>query len=137
MNERVYMVWGYYDGVRSGIADYDGEPHYFESKFNDVADEYDNEFELTPLDDETLEKAVEQWKIYRTWEIRFHSGKESVDTHPQNDRENSRYHELDLQIQSAIRERQPTFRTGATFHVLEEQPDLPVGCLKEMEVEWK
>lgn len=27
--EQVYVVWNLWDGVRSGIADYDGAPHFF------------------------------------------------------------------------------------------------------------
>ncbi|MDJ0711064.1 MAG: hypothetical protein QNJ14_11765 [Woeseiaceae bacterium] len=136
MNERVYMVWDYYDGVRSGVADFGGEPHFFQSRFDDVMDEYVDVFDLTPLDCETFENALELWEIYRAWEIRFHSGKEPLNTHPRTAGDNSRYNKLDSLVQSAIESRKPTAQTVAKFHVLEEQPGLPVGCMKEMEVEW-
>ncbi len=64
MTEHVYVVWAIYDGVRSGIANYHGKPHYFESSFSDNKDDYINEFKLTPIDHRTLELAQEQWAIY-------------------------------------------------------------------------
>lgn len=32
MGERVYSVTDYYGGIRGGIADYPGRPHYYESR---------------------------------------------------------------------------------------------------------
>lgn len=130
------MVWDIYDGVRSGIADYAGQPHYFNCLFDKEAQEFSNSFELTPVDDETLRLAQEQWAIYRAWELRFHSGLETSETHPGYGGLDHRYDELEEQIQSAIQSLRPSVTVQASFSAKDDQPELPVGCLREMEVEW-
>ena len=106
MAEYVYTVWDLYDGVRSGIADYRGEPHFFESLFSDDDDQCIDEFKLTPIDRRTLELAQEQWAIYRVWEKRFRSGAEPLETHPGHG------------------------GVGGRFRAREEPSDLPDGCLR-------
>ena len=91
MKERVLMVWDIYDGVRSGVALYRGEPHYFDCEFDDEAGGYTNVFRLWPIDQNLLTQATEQWQIYRSWELRFHSGEVAVETHPGNRGQNARY----------------------------------------------
>lgn len=46
--ERVYAVWDLYDGVRTGIADLEGMPHYFASQLDESADDYADSFKLYP-----------------------------------------------------------------------------------------
>src|SRR5438132_1508698 len=50
--EPVHMVDMFYDGVpRLGIADYQGRPHYYKSRWQDDDDDV---YELQPLDDLTF-----------------------------------------------------------------------------------
>jgi hypothetical protein len=35
--EAVHAVWDYFDGPRTGLADYRGRPHYFVCKFDTAA----------------------------------------------------------------------------------------------------
>lgn len=77
--ELVYMIDGYYDGPRSGIASFKGTPHYFESQFDDVKDDYSDSFLLTPLDPTSFKLAMEDWEIWRRWEQAFSSGQVSLD----------------------------------------------------------
>lgn len=47
-----YREW--WDCPRFGVALVNGVPHYFESLFSDECDEYSPEFELWPIDDDSL-----------------------------------------------------------------------------------
>ena len=136
MSNRVYMVWDYYDGVRSGIADYDGQPHYFECQFDTDADEFSDRYDLYRISDETLELALEQWAIYRDWELRFHSGSEPHETHPGHGGIDGRYDELERLVRSTIKKNSISATVDGVFRPIEDQPELPVGCLRELEVDW-
>lgn len=136
MREHVYMVWDIYDGVRSGIADYLGEPHYFECVVDDQEQEYSNNFELKPIDRETLLEAQEQWSIYRAWEAKFHGGSEVLETHPGHGGVNQRYDELERLVKDRLEAIPVATSVPASFQAKEDQPELPDGCLREMEVVW-
>ena len=102
MSEKVYMVWDIYDGVRSGIADYVGEPHYFECVFDDQEQEFSKTFELKSIDSDTLSNAQEQWLIYRAWEENYHQGLEPLETHPGHGGVDDRYDELERLIKDKL-----------------------------------
>jgi hypothetical protein len=135
--EPVYMVWDYYDGILSGIASYAGAPHYFELTFDPAQDDYSEVYELWPIDQPLLNLAQEQWQIYRAWEMRFHLGEVSGETHPGHRGQDARYDELEDQIHPRLK----SFggipsRARADFRPVRDQPERPVGCFREMEVEW-
>lgn len=130
------MVWDLYDGVRSGIADYTGQPHYFNCLFDEGVNDFSDDFELTPIDRELLVLAQEQWDIYRAWELEFHSGRVDKDTHPGNRGVNGRYDELEDLIKRRLKLLHPVATAQGNFSAKEVQPELPDGCLREMEVEW-
>jgi hypothetical protein len=137
MKERVLMVWDIYDGVRSGIALFRGEPHYFDCEFDSEVDDYSTTFRLWPMDENLLKQATEQWMIYRSWERRFHSGEVTLATHPGNRGQNARYDEIEDQIEQFLNSLgKPAQRVFAKFEAKEDQPELPAGCLREMEVTW-
>lgn len=79
--ERVYTVWDYYDGPRSGIAEYRGQPHHYNCEWNETKDDYAATFVLTPIDQQTLTLAMEQWAIWRQWQDAFHRGEVPQSTH--------------------------------------------------------
>ena len=79
--ETVHTMTGYYDGPRSGIADYCGKPHIYESMFEDAPDGSDA-FLLQPIDDQTFRLAMEDWAIWCRWERARHSGQTTLATHP-------------------------------------------------------
>lgn len=58
--EKVHSVWDFYDGPRTGIADYNGSPHYFACTWDVVSDDYGESYSLSPIDAETLALALEQ-----------------------------------------------------------------------------
>jgi hypothetical protein len=136
VHEIVYMVWDLYDGPRSGIANFDGEPHYFRS-ISDPSGGYTDSFQLFPVNRALLSLASEQWNIYREWERKFHSGSETPESHPGHGGIHARYDEIEAEIDSALRDLSPrTGVFGAEFRQLVGQPDLPFGCLRELEVQW-
>jgi hypothetical protein len=91
--ETVHTVTGYYDGPRSGVADYHGRPHVYESLFEDAPDGSDR-FLLQSIDDETFRLAMEDWSIWCRWERAFHSGQTTLATHPALPEERARHDEL-------------------------------------------
>ena len=48
--EAVFTITDYHDGPRKGIANYHGQPHFYECIFDDAKDDYSELFWLTPLD---------------------------------------------------------------------------------------
>jgi hypothetical protein len=129
------MVWDLYDGIRSGLAEFHGAPHYFECVFQD--DNYTDTFELRPIDSLLLAEATEQWSIYRAWERRFHSGEASLDTHPGHGGVVPRYDELERSINARLESLvEHPILASADFRVVSDQPALPDGCLREVEVLW-
>jgi hypothetical protein len=80
--ERVYTTTDWYDGPRIGIADFEGKPHLFVSRFDTSEDSYSDVFELREVDTETLRLALEDWGIWTRWENAFHAGQTTKDTHP-------------------------------------------------------
>ena len=135
--ERVYAVWDLYDGVRTGIADLNGAPHYFSSQFDESADDYSDNFKLYPVGAEFVERAMRNWAIYRAWERRFHSGETKLETHPGHRGINLEYDELKSWLDREIRLLQalPALHT-AKFRALPDQEALPAGILREIEVAW-
>jgi len=92
--ERVFTVTDYYDGPRKGIANYHGLPHLDECIFDEAKDDYSELFRLTPLDTEIVRLAMEDWNIWRRWEMAFHSGKADISSHPALPNETKRHTEL-------------------------------------------
>jgi hypothetical protein len=56
--EVVHTVDDYYDGPRGGIANFHGAPYVFRSVFDYAKDDWDEEFLLKPIDDETFRLAM-------------------------------------------------------------------------------
>jgi hypothetical protein len=92
--ETVYTVTDFYDGPRGGIADYHGKPHVFSSVWNAAKDDWDDEFLLQPVDDETFRMAMEDWGIWTRWGRAFFSGQTTRATHPALPNERKRHDEL-------------------------------------------
>jgi len=134
--ERVYTVDDYYDGPRSGITEYCGQPHHYRCEWDEAKSNYAASFLLMPVDAETLALATEQWAIWREWEAAFHRGEVPQSTHPGRAGTNRRYDELQAKIADRIA-RQPTqaVRACPVFRV-PDQANLPPGVMRELEVEW-
>jgi hypothetical protein len=135
--ECVYTVWNYYDGVRSGLAEYSGKPHYFHCEWNENEDDYADIFTLTPVDDETLSLAIEQWAIWLEWEHKFHKGELLQSTHPALPGQHQRYAELKAILDTRISESAHRTRARATFRPIANQSLGTSGTMRQLEVEWE
>jgi hypothetical protein len=135
--ERVYTVWDYYDGVRSGIAECSGSPHYYCCEWDINAGDYADTFILTPVNNETLSLALEQWAIWLEWECKFHRGEAQQSTHPGLTGQHQRYAELKAILDKRISESSTqTKRARATFRPLPSSEHSPPGRMRQFEVEW-
>lgn len=92
--ETVHTVFDYYDGPRSGITDFRGKPHVYESIFDDTLDDYSDTFRLSPISDAVLRLALEDWAIWLRWETAFHRGETPRETHPALSSDRARHDEL-------------------------------------------
>jgi len=91
--EHVYVEHEWYDGPRSGIADFRGVPHRFQS----ASDETDGgTYLLSPLDATTLALEIEQWRIFVAWNDLYEAGLTTVETHPGHGGLNARWDELEM-----------------------------------------
>ena len=131
--ERVHTVTDYYDGPRRGIADFGASPHLYESIFNDVLDDYSNEFHLKPVSNELFELALEDWSIWLRWETAHHKGTTTLDSHPALPEDRQRHDQLELilkeqlviskdnvlRAQAEFRPRAESQSSGRRFHPLE------------------
>jgi hypothetical protein len=136
--ETVHTVWDYYDGPRSGIADFEGRPHYYNSEWDDNRNNYAADiFTIMPVDEETFSIALEQWKIWQEWEFAFHGGEVSEKTHPGIPGNHPKYEELEgilkRRISDSISERKRVF---AKFRAHQGQTHSPIGVMRDLEVEW-
>lgn len=137
MREPVLMVWDFYDGVRSGIALYQGQPHYFECGFDEEEGEHTDVFELWPLDEPMMALAAEQWMLFCAWERCFRAGEVPAETHPGHRGQNARYDEIEDRIKDFLDSRvAPVHRLQATFEPRETQPENSVGPFKALDVTW-
>jgi hypothetical protein len=135
--ERVHSVWEYWDGVRTGIAELEGVPHYFASQFDCAEDEYSDEFKLYPIDVEVVTRAARFHEIYRNWEQAFYRGEAKSETHPGFGGIDAEYDELKSWLDVQLARLPPlAIQYVASFRTLPGQDSLPLGMTREIEVAW-
>jgi hypothetical protein len=127
--ERVYTMTDYYDGPRGGIADLDGRPHLYSSPFEFWKDEYEDLYELRPVDGDTLALALEDWEIWLRWEEAFHAGRTAPDAHPALPADRARHDELAPLLAARLAALpRPSIRARGEFR--------PSGRGRWLEVRW-
>jgi hypothetical protein len=72
--EVVFTVDEYYDGPRTGVANYLEKPHFYECPFSPKTG-YSNFYYLTPIDEEVFHLALAAFGIWRKWELVFRTRK--------------------------------------------------------------
>ncbi|MBW4623787.1 MAG: hypothetical protein KME17_31050 [Cyanosarcina radialis HA8281-LM2] len=92
--EIVHTMTDYYDGPRRGIADYQGQPHIYESTFKDLNDGFTDIFRLSPIPKDVFALALEDCEIWLRWETACQNGATSLDTHPALPAERDRHSEM-------------------------------------------
>lgn len=74
--ESVHTVDEYYDGPRSGIADYQRLPHFYRSVYldGDTWDPDEDRFELSPLPPHIRDLATEAFRLWHRWQVAADAG---------------------------------------------------------------
>lgn len=144
--------YGEYDGeidlLESGVADFQGQPHYFwlAAYCRDVP--RCAEFELAPVSHVAFSCVMEQAGIWRRWELAYHGGEVPLETWPAlpSDRD------ADLRLREFFkadhaRSREHTFRKLGAFQTSAKYRDemsklpakkwpVPGWYSPELEVSW-
>ena len=117
--ERVYTVNDYYDAPRFGVADYEGEPHIYESKFSDEMDDFEENYSLSRIDEELFALILEDRGIFVEWRQAFDRGEVGTDSHPALEKDQARHNELrDLIGDRFTSDPTTSFLAKATFRNL-------------------
>jgi hypothetical protein len=136
--DAVHTVWDYFDGPRTGLADYRGLPHYFVCKFDTAADDYSDLFTLALVDDETLALALKQWAIWREWEVAFHTGAVTQGSHPGIKGNKATYAAYEAELQERLGKLQCLqYSVRATFHANPGVAQMSPGMMRPFEVSWQ
>ncbi|MDJ0366983.1 hypothetical protein QMK33_17680 [Hymenobacter sp. H14-R3] len=59
----------WYDGPRSGIADYNGQPYFFESQWSNIGNGLGDWYKLSPVSKEVLQLELERWRLWKKYEV--------------------------------------------------------------------
>jgi hypothetical protein len=129
MFEPVYAVFDYYDQPRVGVASCAGQPHLFESEWDEAEDDFLSSFKLWPVDDTTLDLVKDQWAMWLRWDQAFHSGRTDLSTHPALPEDRPRWDDLKVAAEERFQKAKagPSMRKKGNFRGVDRQ---------NYEVEW-
>jgi hypothetical protein len=134
--EEVFTETDYYDGPRQGIANYRGEPHFYDCCFSDEKQDYINRYQLTPVSNEVFQLALEDWAIWKRWERAFKSGNTTQETHPALPEDRTRHQEIESFLAVHLRtDLEQAIVRSATFLILKAQ-EQEAGTRTNLLVKW-
>lgn len=90
---RVHTLPDWYDGPRGGLADYRGEPHFFQSLFLDLAGDPDF-YLLWPAASDEVALALEEWDIWLRWVAAAAVGDAPEESHPALPKDRARFERI-------------------------------------------
>ena len=132
----MFTVDEYYDGPRTGVANFRGEPHFYECIFEENRSDYSNLFQLTPIDQKTFELALAAWRIWRKWEIAYHEGKVKWESHPALQVDTAKYRKMTRRLEGLLKtDPQKSITRIGQFAPIANQK-LPKGVLFYFQVRW-
>jgi hypothetical protein len=132
--ERVFTVSEYYDGPRQGVANFCGQPYFYDCCSD--GNGYTDLFLLTPLTLTQLDLVLEDWAIWRRWELAFHSGEATEATHPALPAERDRHEQLKSILGPILRtDAERSVIQEGSFRVVDES-SVPAGVMRDLEVRW-
>ena len=118
--DKVYTVTDYYDGARAGVADFNGQPHYYECQFDESKNDWSDIFFLKPIDRETFRLALEDWDIWERWNAAREDGTVSLDTHPALPEDRKRHDEIAENLKTRLKvDPEKDMKAKAEFEVIE------------------
>ncbi len=100
--EKVLTVHDYWDGPKSGVANFNGRPHAYECVFDDRLDEWSWFYLLNPMDQGTLQLVMERWQIWLRWVEAHQTGQTTIGTHPALPADRPRWEELTRMLNSKL-----------------------------------
>ncbi len=71
--EPVFTVNEFFDGPRQGFANYHGRPHAYLCEWDERADDWRTIYLVSPVSEEQLRLAIEDWDIWRRWASAHHA----------------------------------------------------------------
>lgn len=98
----VYTIVDYWDGPRSGVAQFQGRPHLYQSVFDELADDWTDVFLLQPVDNETFQLELEDWEIWKRWRDAYDKGVTSIEAHPALGVDRERHDELKITLSERL-----------------------------------
>jgi hypothetical protein len=101
--ERIFTITEYYDGPRQGVANFKGQPHFYDCIFDEGRSNYSDLYRLTPLAPHILDLAREDWAIWERWESAFNAGNTTRETHPALPEDRVRYEEIRVALDPVLR----------------------------------
>lgn len=129
-------MWDYYDGPRKGVANFRGQPHFYDCMFDEATDDYSDLYHLTPLSQSILELAKEDWAIWTRWEAAFHSGKATVESHPALPQDRARHEEIRAILDSALATNAAVCVTQRGSFERLGSGEYPKGVMRPLQVRW-
>jgi hypothetical protein len=132
--DNVY-TFDWYDGPRSGVADYNGQPYFFESQWVDVGSVDKDWYMLSPIPKALFEQEVEYWKLWKKYEAAYAAGEIGPEHHPFLLLDRPRGDELLQKLQCQLKiDIENHLIAQAQFSPIDEQTRQTVGI--EMQVRW-
>jgi hypothetical protein len=134
--EEAFTVMDYYDGPRKGVANFRGQPHFYDCIFDERNDEYSDLYHLTPLSQRIFELAKEDWAIWKKWESAFHSGKATVESHPALPQDRARHEEIRAILDSSLTTNAAVCVTQHGSFERLGSGEYPKGVIRPLQVRW-
>ena len=134
--EEVFTVLEYYDGPRTGIANFSGKPHFYDCIWDEARNNYSNRFRLTLIPDHIFDLALEDWSIGERWRSAFRAGETTLESHAALPKDTKRYDEILDVLAPVLRTNSATCvtRIGSFEHV--SVPTLFRSVVIDMQVRW-
>ena len=134
--EKVSTVLDYYDGILTGVADYNGKPHFFECIFDKEEGRWIDTYLLSPIDSETLQLALEDWDIWLRWEAAFYAGQVKEDSEGALPEDRERHAQLkEILDQRLVINPENALKAKGDFRPVGERPKNYHG-FGSLEVKW-
>jgi hypothetical protein len=128
----------YYDGPREGIADFEGQPHLYESEWNEGLNLEADTFLLSPVAPDIFALAMESWEIWLRWEAAFYGGRTTLETHPALPEDRPRHEELQQFLKPhLVIDPANCIRARGWFRSAAGVPTNPYAGFGALEVRWE
>src|SRR5579863_6826031 len=107
--EEVFTVTEYYDGPRQGVANFKGQPHFYDCIWDEARSNYFNLYSLTPIPPHIFDLAMEDWAIWERWDSAARqTGRTTRESPPALPQDRARHEEIQAALDSTLKTDQKT-----------------------------